>query len=115
MHVDTYFATSYLTARDAGNPLAQPHTSPIEDANARGFGSFTSQPMAQQNVQGQGIWMGGSWSVLFLRDLDSRDPDDVRLATGRPVPVAFAVWNGQQHDRNGRKVISNWYQLLLEP
>jgi len=38
----------------------------------------------------------------------------VKILAGKPVPVAFAVWDGQNRDRNGRKVISNWYQLILE-
>ncbi|MEK7706623.1 MAG: ethylbenzene dehydrogenase-related protein, partial [Verrucomicrobiota bacterium] len=118
MHVDRYPETKPLfrTAEAAGNDLAQPtHKSPVEDANARGFGSFTAQPPAGQNVQGKGIWRDNHWNVLLVRDLKSRDADDVKLSVGKPVPVAFGVWDGQNRDRNGRKVISNWYKLLLEP
>jgi DMSO reductase family type II enzyme heme b subunit len=114
LHVDTYFATSYQTASDAGNVLTLPHRSPVEDANARGFGSFKSQPISAQNVQGKGVWYAGSWNIVFIRNLASPDQDDVRLEKGKPVPISFAVWNGEQRDRNGRKVISNWYQLVLE-
>ena len=32
----------------------------------------------------------------------------------QPVPVAFAIWNGEQSDRNGRKMVSNWYQLIFD-
>jgi mono/diheme cytochrome c family protein len=118
MHVDKYFETRslYRTAEAAGNLQARSEiTSPVEDANARGFGSFKSQPASSQNVGGQGIWRDGFWSVLVTRDLKSKDSDDVKFVAGQSVPVAFAVWNGQQRDRNGRKVISNWYQLVLEP
>lgn len=114
MHVDTYFATNYATAVAADNVISQPHQSPVEDANARGFGSFTSQPLAQQNVQGQGIWHDGFWNVVFVRDLKSKDADDVQFPGNQPVPVAFAVWNGEQRDRNGRKMLSNWYQLVFD-
>ncbi len=115
MHTDTYFATSYRTARDAGNAVSRPHLSPVEDANARGFGTFKSQSPAGQNVSGRGVWRDGSWSVVFVRTLKSREAEDVKLAIGKPVPVAFAVWDGQNRDRNGRKVVSNWHQLILEP
>jgi len=117
MHVDLYFQTNsvYRTAEAAGNLLSQPHTSPVEDANARGFGTLTSQPASSQNVKGKGLWHDGFWNVVFMRDLKSADPDDVKFPANQPVPVAFAVWNGHQRDRNGRKVISNWYQLVLEP
>lgn len=116
MHVDTWFQPDrrFSTATSAGNVLSQPHKSPIEDANARGFGSFTSQPMSQQNVSGKGLWNAGFWNVLFIRNLKSKDADDVKFVAGKPVPVAFAIWNGEQRDRNGRKMVSNWYQLILD-
>ena len=114
MHVDAFIPTNFMTAAAAGNVVSQAHKSPIEDANARGFGSFTSQPISQQNVAGHGVWHDGSWSVVFIRDLKSKDADDVRFTAGRPVPVAFAIWNGEQRDRNGRKMVSNWYQLILD-
>lgn len=118
MHADLYPETKPLfrTAEAAGNLFAQPfRTSPIEDANAQGFGTFTAQPPTGQNVQGKGFWRDSHWNVLFLRDLKSKDAGDVKLAVGKPVPVAFGVWDGQNRDRNGRKVISNWLKLQLEP
>jgi DMSO reductase family type II enzyme heme b subunit len=120
MHVDLYpdapMHATYRTAEAAGNLLAaQTMKSPVEDANARGFGTMTTQPSDAQNVHGQGIWRDGFWSVLFHRDLESRDADDVRLVPGQAVPVAFAIWNGAQRDRNGRKVVSNWFRLTLTP
>ncbi len=114
MHVDTYFAASYRTAVDAANEVSLPHRSPVEDANARGFGTLKSQPPSGQNVSGKGVWRDGSWSVLFIRELKSKDRDDVQFALGQQVPVAFAVWDGQNRDRNGRKVVSNWHKLVLE-
>jgi hypothetical protein len=120
MHVDLYPDPAlhglYRTADAAGNLLAaQAMTSPVEDANARGFGTMTTQPPAAQNVRGKGIWRDGSWSVLVHRALASPDPQDVALRPGTSVPVAFAVWNGAQRDRNGRKVVSTWYRLTLNP
>lgn len=114
MHVDAWNFTNYSTASIAGNIVSQPHRSPVEDANARGFGSFTSQPTAQQNVAGKGIWHDGFWSVVFFRDLVSPDADDVRFTAGKAVPVALAIWNGEQGDRNGRKMVSNWYQMVVD-
>lgn len=117
IHVDKYFETRalYRTAEASGNLQASPSLkSPVEDASARGFGSFKSQPASGQNVGGKGVWRDGHWSVLVIRELKSKDVDDVKFVVGKSVPVAFAVWNGQQRDRNGRKVISNWYQLTLD-
>ena len=120
MHVDVYpernLQTLYRTAETAGNLMAATQMrSPVEDANAAGFGTMTSQPTVAQNVGGKGIWRDGFWNVLFYRDLKSTDTGDVRLAAGQSAWVAFAVWNGAQRDRNGRKVISNWHRLTLNP
>ena len=98
-----------------GNEVSLPHRSPVEDANAHGFGTLKSQPPAGQNVSGKGVWRDGSWSVVFVRDLNSKDRDDVKFAIGKATPVAFAVWDGQNRDRNGRKVVSNWHKLIFEP
>jgi DMSO reductase family type II enzyme heme b subunit len=114
MHVDTYFATSYRTAAEAGNLASLKHKSPVENATARGFGTFKSRPASAQNVSGKGLWRDGSWSVVFVRDLKSRDAEDVKLVVGQAVPIALAVWDGQNRDRNGRKLISNWHKLVLE-
>jgi mono/diheme cytochrome c family protein len=115
LHVDTYFARSYRTASDAGNVLATPKSSPVEDANARGFGTLKSQSAESQNVRGAAIWRDDFWSVVFVRELKSKDKEDVQFANrNHGIPIAFAVWNGAQRDRNGRKVISNWYKLVLE-
>jgi mono/diheme cytochrome c family protein len=117
MHVDRYPDESllFITAAAAGNLMATGHPQPVEDANARGFGTLVSQPAASQNVRGKGLWHDGFWNVVFVRDLTSGDSADVNFAVGRATPVSFAIWDGEQRDRNGRKVISNWYQLTFAP
>jgi mono/diheme cytochrome c family protein len=120
LHVDLYPESAlhglYRTAETAGNLLAAASMrSPVEDANATGFGTMTSQAAEAQNVNGRGTWRDGFWSVLFYRELQSHDAGDVQLIPGKPTLVAFAVWDGAQRDRNGRKVFSNWHSLVLNP
>lgn len=120
MHVDLYpdapHHALYRTAEAAGNRLAyRSLASPVEDINARGFGTTVTQPPGSQNVHGQGVWRDNAWTVLFHRQIDSPDAADIRIQPGRPTPIAFGIWNGAQRDRNGRKVISNWFQLVLRP
>lgn len=120
MHVDLYPDAAhhnlYRTAEAAGNRVAyRTLASPVEDLNARGFGTIASQPPGSQNVQGKGLWRDGAWTVVFHRDLRSPDGNDVQIQPDRPTPVAFGIWNGAQRDRNGRKVVSNWFQLALKP
>lgn len=66
-------------------------------------------------MNGHAVWHDGFWSVVFIRNLKSKDKDDVQFRAKQSVPVAFAVWNGEQRDRNGQKVISNRHHLVLEP
>ncbi|MEW6510378.1 MAG: ethylbenzene dehydrogenase-related protein [Bacteroidota bacterium] len=96
------------------NPLsAQTHTSSIEDLNAHGFGSLTPQPPSEQTVNGTGVWNAGTWSAVFVRALTSGERSDVVLKPGTTIPAAFAVWDGSLKDRNGQKMVTNWYQLTI--
>jgi mono/diheme cytochrome c family protein len=120
MHVDLYPDPAkhalYRTAEAAGNRLAYATlASPVEDLNARGFGTTTTQPPGSQNVHGRGLWRDNAWTVVVHRVLESPEPADVKLRPGVSTPVAFGIWNGAQRDRNGRKVISNWFQLVPQP
>ena len=98
----------------SGNVLsAQRRNSPVEDLNAIGFGTLASQTMNQQNVPGKGVWRDGKWTVIFMRSLDSKDRDDVQLKMGQTIPISFAVWDGSFGDRDGQKMITNWYRLTI--
>ena len=48
----------------------------------------------------QGIYREGSWHVVM--ELDN-------IPSG--MPLAFAVWNGSQQDRDGRKYFTTWLKL----
>ncbi len=48
----------------------------------------------------EAVYQGGEWTVVFeLPDLPAG------------TPLAFAVWNGSQQDRDGRKYFSVWHWL----
>ena len=86
---------------------------PIEELNAEGFGTLTPQPKTKQNIIGQGVWKDGQWRVVFRRSLKSLNKWDVKFNRGKPILIAFAVWDGQYQDRNGRKMVSMWQRLNL--
>ena len=50
---------------------------------------------------------------MFIQTEATPNPATLKFIPGKPVPIAFAIWNGEQQDRNGRKMVSNWYQLIL--
>lgn len=110
-----YADPNYLPALAAGNLFAAPiHDSPVEDLVAGGFGSLTSQPLAEQNVQGYGVWVDGRWRVIFSRDLASTEVDDVSFVPNRVYSVALAAWDGANEERNGQKSTSQWVSLQFE-
>jgi DMSO reductase family type II enzyme heme b subunit len=39
----------------------------------------------------------------------------VSLTPAAVVPVAFAVWNGSAGDRDGKKSVTIWQDLYIEP
>ena len=108
----------------SGNILSDPtmRVSSVEDLNASGFSTLTTQ--ATQNVYGNGLWepygslkggccIGPSWRAVMKRSLSTNDPNDVQFKRGATVPIAFAVWDGANVERNGMKGISTWFTLKL--
>lgn len=88
-------------------------TSAVVDLLAERVGSLTRKD--RQRVQGRGLWRNGSWNVVLKRSLTTEDSQrDCQFAPGRRS-VSFAVWDGDEKDRGGRKSISEWVNLQIEP
>jgi mono/diheme cytochrome c family protein len=105
----------YLTGWGAGNLLSNPdRKGAVEDLNAVGLGTLTSQGVAAQGVKGTGRWHKGMWRVVFTRDLSSNGKADVMFAKGSSVNIAFAAWNGSQNERDGQKQVSIWHELVIK-
>lgn len=112
---DDYTDQNYLPALAVGNSFASLEiASPVEDLVAGGFGSLTTQPLEGQNVQGFGAWEAGKWRVIFSRDLNSSEPEDVSFVPGKTYSIAFAAWDGTNDERNGQKSTSQWVNLVIE-
>lgn len=104
-------APRIAAALQAGNQNALiSRSSPVEEAVARGFGTITPKPLAEQQVGGKGVWRKGRWHVVLSRKLGL---EGGIAADGDQTKVAFAIWNGNQRDRNGQKAVSTWYTLRL--
>lgn len=98
----------------AGSMLSNPRGRTVEDLNAIGFGTLTSQ--SHQDVNGTGYWSDGKWHVMIFRSLITPDGDDVRFVPGQTTYFNAAVWNGEEGDRNGLKSVSiRWRPITLEP
>jgi hypothetical protein len=111
--VDAYPSkeTLFYTAREAGNPYANPEAGPVQTLVSRTFGSLT--PAANQDVQGKGVYKDGRWSVVFTRAYSGADGDQATFSDGARTDMAVAVWNGSDGDRNGRKSVSQFVTLTI--
>lgn len=98
----------------AGSLLSQADRgTSVEDLNAVGFGTLTSQE--HQDVKGTGSWVDGKWNVIMYRPLVTSDENDVQFKPGDSAFFNMAVWNGEEGDRNGLKSISTrWRPITIE-
>ncbi len=88
-------------------PAAPRRTSPVEDLNAEGFSTLTIQE--QQDVKGKGVWKEKTWRVVMKRSLTTADENDVQFE--HSLPMAVAVWDGGNKERNGQKGLFGWILL----
>ena len=100
----------YNTGRATGNILsdAAMRVSAVEDLNAEGFSTLTTQ--AHQDVDGEGNWRNNRWAVVFKRSLSTGDSNDTQFSGGK-TSMAIAVWNGGNKERNGQKAVTQWNTL----
>lgn len=96
-------ATPSLQMGDAGMPVTiyywnAARGAMLMEAQGRGTTRRTGQNFPAQGIYRQGIWR----VVLELPNLRAG------------VPLAFAVWNGSQLDRDGRKYFTIWHWLAEE-
>ncbi len=105
---------TFYTSKAVGNLQMGGMTSSIENLYAHGAQTAESQSTLLQNIEGKGVWSDGNWRVIFVRKLRSNNKNDIQIQTGKKIPIAFAIWDGSQFDRDGQKLISSWYYLYLK-
>lgn len=89
--------------------------SSVEDLIGGGFSTLTTKER-QGRVQGQAVWKDGIWHVVMRRPLVSEEQEnEATLVPGRVQTVSFAVWNGENKERNGQKAVAPWFQLAIDP
>jgi mono/diheme cytochrome c family protein len=107
---------AFVTGWGAGNIVSDPlRESAAEDLAAQGFGTLRARPLVDQAIEARGVNQIGTYRVVLRRDLVGRGAGAVRLRPRSTVPVAFAVWNGSAGDRDGKKSVTIWQDLVLDP
>lgn len=91
----------------------------IENLAAGGFGSTTSLP--EQVVTGKASYHADDpgqnqyWQLVMSRELNVQGEHQIDLQSG-PIPVSFALWQGEDGQRDGNKVINmGWIMVDVEP
>ena len=79
---------------------------------AQGIGS--SQRLPAKGVTSKAEHSAGSWHLVLSRRLSGKGAG-LTLAPGAKGKVAFAVWQGSEHERGGLKAATlEWQQLEIE-
>jgi mono/diheme cytochrome c family protein len=106
----------FVTGWGAGNIVSDPtRASAAEDLVSQGFGTLRARPSTDRTVAARGVYGTGTYRVAFGRQLQGAGERGVSLAPGQTVSVAFAIWNGSAGDRDGKKSVTIWQELVLEP
>jgi len=106
---------TFVTGWGAGNIVSDPtRKSPVENLYAQGFGTLRANLRVDQNVSASGVYSHGSYRVMFRRALKVYLENRQSLRPGTTYPVAFAVWDGSAQDRDGKKSITIWQDLILQ-
>ena len=86
----------------------------VQNLISGGLGTIT-HTMNDDNFYASSAYAGGQWQVVVSRPLAAIDPDDqIDLFPGGSYPVAFATWDGDNRERNGRKYRSGMRTLNIQ-
>lgn len=78
-------------------------------------GPGTTTSLSNASVRTEATHQEGSWSVVFVRELATGADNRTSITGEEDVDVAFAVWNGSNGERSGRKAVSEWHYLAVGP
>ena len=108
----------YLPGLAVKNPRSRiDRTTPVEELNAIGFGTLTTQAV-EGHANGKGVRSFGYWKVVLTHPLKPNTAQDATLeGNSNHFTTAIAIWDGDKKNRGGRKNFSNggWVTLYLEP
>ncbi len=98
----------YSPGRAVGNPQAFVKTG-VDEIVAEGFSTSSVQ---ESRAWGRAVWRDGRWQVVLIRPLGRESLSE--LVPGVKSFVAFAVWEGGQHEVGARKSVTmTWSPIEL--
>lgn len=81
------------------------------DVIAEGFGSSQRHDGVMSGLNAQAAYADGRWHVVFQRLLDA-GRGKARFVPGKKTGIAFAIWDGHNRERSGRKSFSGEFAAL---
>ena len=85
------------------------------ELTATGIEKITTQKDSSQNLTSKASFKYGRYFLVMKRPLTTSDPKiDIQLQPGQSTPIAFNIWNGSAGETGSKKVISSWYDIILE-
>jgi len=107
--------TPYFLNGDADHPVNiwkwTTSTNKATEIHANGLENWSKEE--EEGVKAKGYYRYGRYSVILKRTL-KEDDDDIQFQTGRPIPIAFNVWDGYHEETGTKKSISSWFTLWLD-
>jgi DMSO reductase family type II enzyme heme b subunit len=85
----------------------------VGEFNAAGFKAGLT-PQAASDTSADATWADGRYRLMLTRALNTGDPNDVPMAVGDFIPIAFQAWEGSNGESGLRLSLSSWYSLVLE-
>ena len=85
------------------------------EMNAWGINKINVQKNSSQNLTSRATFKYGRYFLTIKRPLTTSDPkNDIQFHLGQNIPIAFNVWNGSAGETESQKMISSWFNLVME-
>jgi cbb3-type cytochrome c oxidase subunit III len=85
------------------------------ELTATGIEKITTQKNSSQNLTSMASFKYGRYFLVMKRPLTTSDDKiDIQLRSGQTTPIAFNIWNGSAGETGSKKVISSWFDMVLE-
>ncbi len=109
----------YFLNGDESNPVTLwKWTSQTPEAKkliGKGLESLSIFDKNNQTIQTQVTFQYGQYQLVMKRKLTTDTPnEETQFENGKPIPVAFNIWDGNEGETGTKKSISSWYLLVLE-
>lgn len=75
------------------------------DVVAQGYGTSRRTSSDKEPILSKATHTDGRWSVVMLRSMNAK-PGRAQFVAGQSTRMAFAVWDGGNRERSGRKSFS---------